>query len=61
MSIFSASILLPVINETFSLKQTLDIIAASRAEYIEEYIIICCKKTTGDSRKSIKMNDPAAS
>jgi hypothetical protein len=54
MNIFSTSILLPVINETFSLKQTVDIIAASSAEYVEEYIIICCKKTTEESRKAIK-------
>lgn len=51
---FSISILLPVINETFSLKQTVFIIDASVDEYIEEYIIICCKKTKEESRKAIK-------
>jgi hypothetical protein len=50
---FSVSILLPVINETFSLKQTMDIVAASSDEDIREYIIICCKKTTEGSRKTI--------
>ena len=53
MSQFSVSVLLPVINETFSLKQTVDIIASSSAEFIEEYLIICCKKTTAESRKAI--------
>src|SRR5258708_1568494 len=53
MNEFSVSVLLPVINETFSLKQTVDIIAASSTEFIEEYIIICCRKTTIESRKAI--------
>jgi hypothetical protein len=53
MNNISVSILLPVINETFSLKQTIDIIAASSSNYIEEYLIVCCKKTTGESRKTI--------
>lgn len=53
MNTFSVSILLPVINETFSLKQTVDIINSSCAEFIEEYMVIACKKTTRESRKAI--------
>jgi glycosyltransferase involved in cell wall biosynthesis len=51
---YSVSILLPVINETFSLKQTVDIIASGNAEDIEEYIIICCERTKEESRSVIK-------
>jgi glycosyltransferase involved in cell wall biosynthesis len=52
---FSASIILPVINETFSLKQTLEIIASeNEAADIEEYIIVVCEKTTEKSRETAK-------
>ena len=51
---FSVSIILPVINETFSLKQTVEIIASENNADICEYIIVVCKKTTEESRKAIK-------
>lgn len=54
MTNFSVSILLPVINETFSLRQTVDITAADNLEFIKEYVIICCERTTEESRKTIE-------
>lgn len=51
---FSATIILPVINETFSLKQTIEIIAAENPGDIEEYLIVVCGKTTDKSRETIK-------
>ena len=36
----SISCLLPVINETFSLKQTIDILESNSKEFIREYIIL---------------------
>jgi|SRR6185312_8706800 len=51
---FSASIILPVINETFSLTQTVDIIASENPSDICEYIVVVCKKTTEKSRETIK-------
>ncbi|MBN1182410.1 MAG: glycosyltransferase family 2 protein [Bacteroidales bacterium] len=50
---FSVSILLPVINETFSLKQTINVIEEANNRYIEEFIIVYCKKTTDESWKVI--------
>lgn len=51
---FSASIILPVINETFSLKQTVEIIYSENPGDIAEYIIVICKKTTEKSVETIK-------
>jgi glycosyltransferase involved in cell wall biosynthesis len=48
------SVVLPVINETFSLKQTLEIIASENPGDIKEYIIAICKKTTDRSKETIK-------
>ncbi len=45
----SASIILPVINETFSLRQTVDIIETENSADIAEYIIVICQKTTPQS------------
>jgi glycosyltransferase involved in cell wall biosynthesis len=51
---FSVSIILPVINETFSLKQTVEIISAENPTDICEYIVAICKKTTENSLAIIK-------
>ncbi len=53
MNLYSVSILLPVLNETFSLRQTIEIISADCDQYIKEYLIICCEKTIEASRKTI--------
>lgn len=53
MDKFSVSILLPVLNETFSLKQTVDTIAGSCSSYIVEFIIVYCRKTNCESLKVI--------
>jgi len=51
---FSVSIILPVINETFSLEQTVKIIAAENSEDISEYVIVIGKKTEEKSLITIK-------
>lgn len=51
---FSLTVVLPVINETFSLKQTMDTISASCGDLIQEYLIVICKKTTEGSRQTIR-------
>jgi glycosyltransferase involved in cell wall biosynthesis len=51
---FSASIILPVINETFSLEQTLEIVSSGNDSDIIEYIIVVCNKTTKQSREIIR-------
>lgn len=51
---FSVSIILPVINETFSLKQTVETIAFEDTGTIEEFIIVVCNKTIQNSRDTIK-------
>ena len=48
------SVLLPVINETYSLKKTIDIINQSSKQDIKEYLIIICKKTKKESLRQIK-------
>src|SRR2546428_301522 len=46
----SATIILPVINETTSLKQTVEIILRDvKREDIKELLIVVCKKTTPES------------
>jgi glycosyltransferase involved in cell wall biosynthesis len=42
----SVSVLLPVINETFSLSKTVDILEAENGDVIKEYIIIVSPKKT---------------
>jgi glycosyltransferase involved in cell wall biosynthesis len=51
---YSVSIILPVINETFSLRQTIEIIESENPNFIVEYIIVICKKTTPKSLDTIK-------
>lgn len=51
---FSVSILLPVINETYSLVQTVESIESTSLSDIEEYLVIVCKKTTAESRNVIR-------
>jgi hypothetical protein len=50
----SISVILPVTDETFSLKQTVDIISASCGSMIHEFIIVIYQKTTAESRKMIQ-------
>jgi hypothetical protein len=51
----SASIILPVVNETTSLKQTVDIILGSvKREDIKELLIVTCKKTTREARAVVE-------
>jgi glycosyltransferase involved in cell wall biosynthesis len=45
----SVTVLLPVINETVSLKQTVDILLRDARADIKELLIIVCKKTTPES------------
>ncbi|MFN3234652.1 MAG: glycosyltransferase family 2 protein [Gammaproteobacteria bacterium] len=45
----SASIILPVMNETSALEKTINIIENECAKDIGEYIIVVCKKTTKES------------
>jgi hypothetical protein len=50
MSAFeSASIILPVLNETYSLRQTVNIIEATCAREVGEYIIVVCERTKPES------------
>jgi hypothetical protein len=47
----SATILLPLVDETISLKQTVDIVLRDvRREDIKELMILTCKKTTKEAR-----------
>ncbi len=50
----SATILLPVINETISLRQTVDIILRDARQYIKELLILVCKKTTPAAMMTIR-------
>ena len=43
------SVILPVINETYSLYKTVEIIQESSSKYIKEYIIVICKFTSKES------------
>jgi hypothetical protein len=49
----SVSVILPVTDETFSLKQTVDIISATCGKVIREFIIVIYKKTSDESKKVI--------
>ncbi len=50
MSAFeSASIILPVLNETYSLRQTVEIIEATCARDVGEYILVVCERTRPES------------
>lgn len=49
MQAFSASVLLPVMDETFSLKKTVEIIRQTSDADIKEFIFIVCKKTKPES------------
>ena len=55
MSKLKVSVILPVINETFSLEKTVEIIIKNSKDDISEIIIVTSKdKTTDDSLKLIK-------
>jgi glycosyltransferase involved in cell wall biosynthesis len=58
----SASVILPVINETHSLLKTVEIIESDCASDVKEYLIIVCNKTTQESLKvshKLRNNNPA--
>ena len=48
------SVILPVVNETYSLRQTVEIINKTSSEYIREYIIVVCKFTREESIEVIE-------
>jgi glycosyltransferase involved in cell wall biosynthesis len=48
----SLTVILPVINETYLLKQTVDTIMADSARDIDEILIVVCKKTSPESLKA---------
>jgi glycosyltransferase involved in cell wall biosynthesis len=51
----SVSIILPVINETTSLRQTVEIILRDvKRELIKELVIVVCQKTTAESMATIE-------
>ncbi len=45
----SASVILPVLNETYSLRQTVDIIEATCARDVGEYVLVVCERTKPES------------
>ncbi|MFC1571031.1 glycosyltransferase family 2 protein [Candidatus Margulisiibacteriota bacterium] len=47
----SVSVVLPVVNETSSLKKTVEIIMADCREDVGEIVIVICDKTTTESRE----------
>ena len=47
----SASIILPVINETYSLRKTIDVIENDCARDVREYLIVVCERTLPESLK----------
>jgi glycosyltransferase involved in cell wall biosynthesis len=52
---YSVSIILPVINETFSLRKTVEIIIQSNAEDLAEILIVFAKRTTQDALREIEL------
>ena len=49
----NVTILLPAMDETYSLKQTVDIIAGTNVkEDIAEFILLLCDRTTAETRKT---------
>lgn len=58
---YSVSILLPVINETFSLEQTFETLENQNKQDIKEYLILICNRTTPQSIaiiETLKKNNP---
>ncbi|MFN3328151.1 MAG: glycosyltransferase, partial [Fervidobacterium pennivorans] len=45
----SASVILPVMNETYSLRQTVEIIERDCASDVKEYLIVVCNRTKKES------------
>jgi glycosyltransferase involved in cell wall biosynthesis len=57
----SASVILPVVNETHSLLKTVEIIESDCASNVKEYLIVVCNKTTLESIKvseKLRNNNP---
>ncbi len=48
----SLTVILPVINETYLLQQTVDTIMADCAADINEFLVVVCKKTTPESLRA---------
>jgi glycosyltransferase involved in cell wall biosynthesis len=49
----SVSVILPVMNETFSLRETVDIILRDAKEFIRELIIVVCDRTTPEAMATV--------
>ncbi len=47
------SVILPVVNETYSLRETVETIDRTSKKYIKEYLIVICKFTTKESLEVI--------
>jgi hypothetical protein len=50
----SATIILPVVNETVSLRETVDIILLDSRQDVRELLIVICGRTTGESRATVE-------
>ena len=58
----AASVILPVINETYSLLHTIDTLESDCSEHVKEYIIVVCQRTTQESLsicEQLKKGDPS--
>lgn len=50
----SATIILPVMNETVSLKTTVDVILRDAADYVKELLIVVCDRTTPEAMATVE-------
>lgn len=50
----AATVILPVVNETVSLRETVDIVLQDSRDDIKELLIVVCKRTTPESRATIQ-------
>src|SRR5690242_6373476 len=53
MEFRSATIILPVVNETVSLRETVDTVVAENLDDIGELLIVICGRTTAESKATI--------
>ncbi|MGC9221578.1 MAG: glycosyltransferase [Solirubrobacteraceae bacterium] len=50
----TVSVILPVMDETFSLTQTVDIILADASEWVCEFIVVVCERTTPQAMTTVE-------
>jgi glycosyltransferase involved in cell wall biosynthesis len=50
----SVTVVLPVVNETVSLRKTVDIILRDAREDVQELLIVVCRRTTPEARATIE-------